>query len=225
MNLKNFVFSTVGVLGALTVCAGDAPLAESAVKMAVLDTYAPHLVKDPAASHAVTYFKGDTVTVIAPDGLSSVLVDAGTAAGTTSWAPSVGGLWTFVNSQQGTTTVTVRHFNRGAGTASAPARIVDDEELVDLVEMDAIGSGYVFRLDGYATLLGALSVPAGFMVRQQGTETYELVTSPDGRLSPACPAVSTYFDTETAGPNRKVYVKEPVPLAFSISPTLRGLEK
>lgn len=215
--MKRLVFS---VLGFCSLCAMGAaePLAVSDTVSATLETYVPHIVKRVDKAVDVTYQAGETVTVTTPSGTSFVLVETAESAGTATWTPSSAGLWTFANSHAGTTTLTVRYtdVNRGAGTAADPANIMDDEELADLAAAGTITlAGYVFRPVGFPTLLDRLVVPAGFAVCPQDGESYVLAAVADGCLFKTTVAKTTYFDTETSGPNRKVYAKESVPLAYS----------
>jgi hypothetical protein len=162
----------------------------------------------------VTRAEGDEVTAQKPSG-GSVTVNG------TEWTASEGGVWTLVSRREGEAVWTVRYglFGaRGAGTAEEPAKIVDDEELVDLVQDQTASSGYVFTLCGIPTLLDTLVVPTGYLLTPSGADGYEMreadQADPSGAVF-ASSAVTAFFDTELPGPDRRAYVKESVPVAYS----------
>ena len=128
-----------------------------------LDTVSPVAVK-AAADMPATLWRAsdDAVEVVAPDGTSD------TVSGDT-WSPTAGGLWTLRRKGQGlaqdTALFTARHGlfgTQGAGTAASPAKIVDADELADLVDAGTVGSGYVFTLNGDNSLFDAMALPSGF---------------------------------------------------------------
>lgn len=55
----------------------------------------------------ITYFEGETVTCIAPDGESNTLVESAGTNGTTEFSPTKGGVWKLVNSRGETVLVGV----------------------------------------------------------------------------------------------------------------------
>ena len=210
MDMKLAVL-TLGVCGAMALCAAES-LATSAEFTANLDTYVPHAVT-ASGGKSLTYIGSDTITSTSPAGTAGTILSKADASGTITWTPDAGGVWTLVNSHQGSTTLTVRYgiFGaRGAGTDADPAKIVDDEELVDI----GAASGYVFKPCGIDTLLDTLMLPSGIVLAQQSAGTYMLASSVAGELYTSAP-VTAFFDTETPGPDRKVYLNEAVPVAFS----------
>ncbi len=176
-----------------------------------LDTLLPHTHASGVAE-SIPYAAGVTVTETDPDGTQTVRVSSPAAAGTLSWNPAQGGIWTLANSLEGSTTFTVRHpaSTRGAGTAADPAKIMDAAELVDL----GVGSGYVFRLCGADWLADALQVPSGCSLSDLGDGVWRLDTSTDGCV---CTAVDADFllDTELPGPDRRAHVRNTMPFAYS----------
>ena len=104
---------------------------------------------------------------------------------------------------------------RGAGTAEDPAKIVDEEELNDLVLDQTASPGYVFRPCGLPTLLDTLVVPTGYLLTPSGADCYEMREAELSGAVFASSAVTAFFDTELPGPDRRAYVKESVPVAYS----------
>jgi len=61
----------------------------------------PLLNRSMVDSFAFTYRTGETVTAVAPDGTETVVLSAAASAGSQTFAPSAGGIWTLVNSASG----------------------------------------------------------------------------------------------------------------------------
>lgn len=160
-----------------------------------LDTLAPHKA---VGAVSLPYAAGATLTATAPDGTPSTLVSDASAAGAYSWTGAAGGVWTLANSQEGETTFTVRHSaaTRGAGTAADPAKIMDEDELVDL----GAGAGYVFTPCG-GWSLDMLALPAGCALTALDDGLYRLDVAEDGCVFTAA---GSDFPLETAqpGPDR-----------------------
>ena len=208
-----------GIVLSLLVCGvGVSAWAETATPLATSDVYADvkldtrtvrPIKTAEALSQKLSRAEGDEVTAQKPSG-GSVTVNG------TEWMASEGGVWTLVSRREGEAVWTVRYglFGvRGAGTAAEPAKIVDDEELVDLVQDQTAASGYVFTLRGIPTLLDTLVVPTGYLLTPSGADGYEMRVSQSALYASA--AVTSFFDTELPGPDRRAYVKESVPVAYS----------
>ncbi len=178
------------------------------------------------SAHAVTslgaislpYWAGNTITVTAPDDSVSTPVSRAATAGVENWTATMGGVWTIANSDEGTATFSVRYSlfgAQGAGTDADPAKIVDDDELHDLALAGVAGDGYTFVLQGSAVSFGTMAPIDGYAVVPLGNGVYRLATASDGRV---CDSLAAEFpiDTISAGPNRRVSVKEDVlPFAYS----------
>lgn len=163
-----------------------------------LDTLAPHKA---TGTVSLPYAAGATLTATAPDGTASTLISAAAAAGTYSWTGTDGGLWVLANSLEGETTFTVRYSaaTRGAGTAADPAKIVDEDELVDI----GAGAGYVFTPCGGDWLLAALELPAGCALTALDGNCYRLDSSADG-YAYGTVGVDFQLDTVQEGPDRQI---------------------
>ncbi len=70
-------------------------------------TFAAKSAAEVAALMPVTWRAGETVGVIPPQGASSTLVTDAASAGSAPFAPDAGGVWTLVNSAQGTARIGV----------------------------------------------------------------------------------------------------------------------
>ena len=104
---------------------------------------------------------------------------------------------------------------QGAGTAEDPAKLVDGDELADLMDAGTAGDGYVFTLEGNeARLLDVLLVPAGYCLQRAGDGAWRIVSSDDG-----CEFVgeSVVFmaDAKQEGPNRRTEPDGIPPVAYS----------
>ena len=212
--MKGIVLSLLVCGGAVSAWAETAtPLATSDVYADVkLDTRTVRPIKTAEAlSQTLSRAEGDEVTAQKPSG-GSVTVNG------TEWTASEGGVWTLVSRREGEAVWTVRYglFGaRGTGTAENPAKIVDHEELVNLVQDQTAASGYVFTLCGLPTLLDTLVVPTGYLLTPSGADCYEMrEADPSGAVFVSS-AVTAFFDTELPGPDRRAYVKESVPVAYS----------
>ncbi len=179
---------------------------------------APVALKTPAdisALRPATYQPVDTVTLVAPDGTETTVVSGASSAGTAALPiTAVGGVWTARSSRSGTATFTVRRSldgTLGAGTAAAPAKLVDGDELVDY---DA-GDGYVFTLDGPDGLLDALVLPSGVRLDEQDGGAWRLVSSLDGCEYAWAGTAAFPVDSRETGPDRTTKRAEVLPISFS----------
>ena len=167
-----------------------------------LDTLVPRAMTT-SGSISLPCASGATVAVTSPAGKSSTLA-AGTGAYT--WTPDEGGFWTLSNSKEGTTTFTVRYSNfpgtEGAGTEASPLKVVDEEELVDLVAAGRVGNGTVFTLCGGDNLLSRLERPEGYGIVAKADGNFALDSS-DPRLVAGISSSEFVLDLENEGPNRR----------------------
>lgn len=167
---------------------------------------------------AFTRHEGESVTVRAPDGAEATLVSENDVGRTFSWTPSGGGLWVLLNSWQGAAPFTVRHAifgTLGAGTEASPAKLVDDDELIDLVAAGPAGNGFVFMLEGMDGLFAALTVPNGFRLEESEIDgMWRIVASEDG-CQYASAAITYAFDGKDEGPDRTIDERDVMLVAYS----------
>lgn len=223
---KRHALALIAALAAgLPLCgAGDTPVAETTFGDTFsLDTAgSPRALKtqaDIAALRSATYRAGETVTLAAPGGSPTALVTAAAADGTVAIpVTAIGGVWTLANSRQGTSQFTVRRSldgTLGDGTAASPARLVDGDELADLVSAGTAGSGYVFVLDGADSLLAALVVPSGYCLEEGENGVWRIIASANGSRYAGRFASSFPLDGKQPGPDRRVIRSEVLPVAYS----------
>ena len=205
----------------MVATADETPEAVSPDFVYVTDTLpSPRTFKTPeeAAVRPVTCRAGETVTLTAPNGTVTTLVADAPSDTTATMTVSAGGLWTVENSEQGTATFLMRYSyygTQGAGTAEAPAKLVDGDELADLMDAGTAGDGYVFTLEGNeASLLDALQVPAGYCLQRAGDSAWRIVSSDDG-CEFVGEAVVFMADAKQKGPNRRVKRGSIPPVAYS----------
>ena len=199
--------------------ADEAPDATSAPFTYRIDTLeSPRAIKTRADLDALwkaTYFRGETVTATAPNGVASTLVASAATDGFAALPFTAGGLWTLENSAQGTALFTVRHSifgTLGAGTSASPAKIVDTLELMDLVSDGILGDGYVYTLCGVSEL--SPMVPPGYGKESAGDGLWRLVAGADGSAY-ASEALAYSLDTLQNGPDRTIYQKKGYSIAYS----------
>ena len=203
------------------VCGDVAPLAvtESACAFAVDSTLDSFAVKSGAeqadlASRFVTRRTGESVTLTAPDGTVSNLVESSSTATSAAFPLlDAGGTWTLSNSRQGTVTFTVRRSldgSLGGGTAGSPARLVDGDELVDY----GAGAGYTFTPDASGLLLSEIKLPDGFAMEKVSDGVWRLVSSLDGSLY-TWAQIEYRADARGEGPNRRSRSDTVPPVAYS----------
>ena len=224
--LTAFAALALGVLP----CVGE-DVATSADFAYALDTVKdwPRAIKtaaDISALRPAVYKKGDTLTTTAPDGTQTTA--AKSADGTAALTFGAGGLWTFANDKQkGEASFTVRHSiygTQGAGTDASPAKLVDADELADLVDAGTAGSGYVFTLNGGDSLFGAMTLPDGFCLERRSDGTWRIVTSENGSLF-TCAEISYPLDSEQRGPNRTLDLQASRHVAYSGDDWRRDMSK
>ena len=157
---------------------------------------------------------GEVVTLKSPNGTVTTLVSADSAATSATLPLDAGGLWTVVNSKQGTATFTVRHSLKGTlgdGTAASPAKLVDGDELVDY----SAGAGYVFTLNGGNSLLGALRLPAGARIENAGSaQKWRIASSGEGEEY-AWAQIAYVADAKSSGPDRVISKNDSMPVSYS----------
>ena len=207
--MKRYLLFMVAVCGAVVLA--DEPLAVSTNFAFSVDTSGGPYVVKTLGGVALPYRVAETVTAAADGASPATLVSSADSAGSYSWIPSAGGLWSLTNSYGGAASFYVRHSLFGA--QESPAKIVDDAELADMVAAGTATDGFEFSLDGVATLLG-LETPAGWMLRGVSYGTYRLVASQPGTYY-VSDDVAFAVDTVKAGPDRSTGKKEDLRVAYS----------
>lgn len=213
------LFSVVAAVVGLCAVA-DTPVATSADCAYALDTEGgwPRTIKtaaDIAALPAAIYRAGDSLTVTAPDGTSNTTTK--TTDSMESLPINAGGLWTFSNPRQkGTVSFTVRHSiygTLGDGTEVSPAKLMDSEELADLIENGVAGDGYFFRLDS-DSLIAALQLPSGYCLTESANGLFRMNESEDG-CRYVCADVGYPIDAKRSCSGRRIYQQDVLPVAYS----------
>ena len=214
------LFSVIAVSAGLCAVA-DSPVATSADSSYALDTEGgwPRAIKtaaDLSSLPLAVYRGGDSLAVIAPDGTTTTTSKA--SDGAEALPINAGGLWTFANPRQkGTASFTVRHSifgTLGDGTLGSPAKLVDTDELTDLVDAGTASSGYYFTLYDANLLLAGLAVPSGYCLAEAGDDVWRLDTSADGCRYVSAD-VSYPIDSKQSGPRRVTPMQNVLPVAYS----------
>ena len=138
MQLRSII-SALCLTAALGASADETPLATTQQACAfAFDSLMPQpfRVASLSSATALPYLSLQTVKATAPDGTVTTLASAGNTAGTVDWTPNAGGVWVLENSVEGRVLFAARHDlfgTQGTGTASNPLKIVDVEEISDLI--------------------------------------------------------------------------------------------
>ncbi len=217
-----FVLAVVATSATLPVEAIEAVcVATSEAYEYRLDTYAsPRAIKTQAELDALwkaTYSAGETVTVTSPSGVDSTPISAASAAGEVALTFNAGGLWTAVNSAQGTATFTVRHSifgTLGDGTSASPAKIVDATEILDLLNSETAGIGYVVTFAGASGLADEVILPGQYSFESAGEGLWSIAAATDvGTV--ASESGAYLLDTMQGGPDRTIWKKRGYAIAYS----------
>ena len=217
-----FVLATVAASATLPALAVEAVCAATSETCEYrLDTLAqPRAIKTQAELDALwdaTYSAGETVTVTSPSGVDSTSVSTASAAGEVALTFNAGGLWTAVNSAQGTATFTVRHSifgTLGDGTLASPAKVVDTTEVLDLLNAGTAGVGYVVTFAGASTLADNVILPGRYSFESAGEGLWSIATATD--VGTVASESGTYLlDTMQGGPDRTIWKKRGYAIAYS----------
>lgn len=221
MKAQTLVVFAVVAVGVLPCVGDDMPVSPSSADfMFALDTVKdwPRALKtaaDVSSLRQAVYKAGDSLTTTAPDGSVTTVAKASDA--TETLPINAGGLWEFANARQGAVSFTARYSiygTQGAGTDASPAKLVDADELADLVDAGTADVGYVFTLNGGDSLLGAMTLPDGFCLERRANGTYRIVSSVNGSLF-TWAEISYPLDSERKGPNRRLGVRDVRQVAYS----------
>lgn len=188
------------------------------------DADEPIVVKSVDAV-SLPYAKAVTVKQTTPAGATSTLVSSASSAGSYSWNPSAGGEWKFANSRDGEAVFLVRYTLFGAegdGTAASPLKLVDGEELAELVGAGTFGDGCVFELMGDYNTFAQLERPEGYAILVRSDGNYELDESASGKVYSSLPA-SFGVETKKTGYDRTLgRLQEALPIAYTGDGRLRS---
>ncbi len=213
------LFSVVAAVVGLCAVA-DTPVATSADCAYALDTEGgwPRALKteaDLTSLPTAVYRAGDSLMVTAPDGTTSTT--AKIADSMESLPINAGGLWTFSNPRQkGTVSFTVRHSiygTLGDGTEVSPAKLMDSEELADLIENGVAGDGYFFKLDS-DSLIASLQLPGGYCLTESTNGLFRMNESEEG-CRYVCADVGYPIDAKRSCSGWRIYQQDVLPVAYS----------
>ena len=149
--------------------------------------------------------------------MDSTPISAASAAGEVALTFNAGGLWTAVNSAQGTATFTVRHSifgTLGDGTSASPAKIVDATEILDLLNSETAGIGYVVTFAGASGLADEVILPGQYSFESAGEGLWSIAAATDvGTV--ASESGAYLLDTMQGGPDRTIWKKRGYAIAYS----------
>ena len=141
--MRKDIFTNASMFLALLLCGGAmaeaVPASVSTVRFEIDTFSSPREIKtseELEALYDATYFSGETVSMTAPGGSVTELVSSAAADGEVALPINASGIWTLVNSAQGSSSIAVRYSlfgSGGEGTAESPARAVSAGEFAELV--------------------------------------------------------------------------------------------
>ena len=217
MGIRHFACAVV-LAGLSSLLADDAALAVSTNFAFSVDTCGETVFVKSLDAVALPYRVAQKVTATGEDSATtSTLVESAAGTGEYAWTPSAGGYWTLTNSVEGAATFLVRYSlfpeSQGAGTADDPAKIVDDDEIPELIDAGSVSYGYVFSLGG-AAKVGALNLPSGWALQGVASGTYRLVAASAGVLYEGA-GLPFMVDSRRSGPDRRWRIGAGVGVAYS----------
>lgn len=216
--MKTRLFLWLAVTVAALTAQADDPLHTSTNAVAVLDTSgSPYAVFSASDGAMLTYRSGESVSVISPDGSTSLLVDAPDESGLVTWIPQAGGVYILTNSVYGDVTFTVRYSDfgtQGVGSIGDPVKIIDNAELSDLVDSGDVADGMFFTFCGPVADIGGSDRPNGLSVQYADEGLYKILSDANGMCYSSRP-VSSFMETIRPGPHRKINLRDMLAVAYS----------
>ena len=217
MGIRHIVCTAV-LVGASTLPADVASLAVSTNFAFSVDTCGGTTIVKSLDAVALPYHVAQKITATGEDAaITSTLVESAAGTGEYAWTPSVGGCWTLTNSVEGVATFLVRYSlfpgSQGAGTTDDPAKIVDDDEIPEMIDAGTVSYGYVFSLGGFAKT-GTLNLPSGWALQGVASGTYRLVAASGDMLYEGA-GVPFMVDSRRSGPDRTWKIGTDVDVAYS----------
>ena len=215
--MRTGLFLYLAVMSAMVLQADEA-LYTSTNAVARIDTSgSPYAVVSADKGATVTYRKGESVSVILPDGSISKLVEEQAGSGVVAWMPEAGGVYTLTNSVSGTAVFTVRHSDfgtQGVGTQEDPVKIMDDAEIADLAASGNLADGMFVFLCGPSVSIGGSSRPSGLSVLYAGERLYRMLSDSTGKCYTGR-SVSSVLETMRPGPDRRIKLRDALAIAYS----------
>jgi len=217
MDLRHLIGIALAT-GVSTLSADVASLAVSTNFAFSVDTCGGTAIVKSLDAVSLPYGVAQKVTATEEDAATtSTLVESAEGMGEYAWTPSAGGYWTLTNSVEGVAKFLVRYSlfpeSHGAGTADDPARIVDDDEIPELIDAGSVSYGYVFSLGGEAKM-GALDLPSGWALQGVASGTYRIVAASGDMLYEGA-GMPFAVDSLRPGPDRTWYRRKLAEVAYT----------
>lgn len=217
----NFTLATAALAVGLWANASPVASGPSPVSFDLKETASSYTLGSGAlvSGIPIAYVKGETVSVT-HSGATTTPVSAAAAPGVYSWSPDSGGLWTLVNSDEGTVEFRL-HYSLfqldGAGTEANPAKVLDGTDFAERFALLDAGArdGFTFLIDSDSPSIDDFARPSGYAILEGFGGVYRLVEAADGRISGS--VWGTFgIDTRKSGPNRSISAADEVlPMAYS----------
>ena len=207
------------VLAASTVLRGEeTPLAVSEDYSFSVDTKGGVVLVKTADAVPLSFGNAQKLTAASEDSASvQTLIESAEGSGEYAWTPETGGYWFLTNSTEGAATFLVRYSlfpeTQGKGTADDPVKIVDGEEIAELIEAGTLAEGSVFSLGGMASV-GGITVPEGLAIEGLSDGIYRFTAVDDGMLYRSS-AKAFIVDSKKSGPDRRWRLGQSIGIGYS----------
>ena len=204
--------------GAAVLHAAETPLAVSENCRFSVDTKGGVLLVKSADAVKLQFGNAQKLTAASEDSASvQTLIESAEGFGEYAWMPEAGGYWFLTNSTEGAATFLVRYSlfpeTQGKGTADDPVKIVDGEEIAELIAAGTLAEGSVFSLSGMASV-GGIAVPEGLAIEGLSDGVYRFTAVNDGMLYRSS-AKAFIVDSKKSGPDRRWRLGESIGIGYS----------
>ena len=206
-------------LAASAVLRGEeTPLAISGDCRFSVDTKGGVVLVKTADAVPLSFGNAQKLTAASEDSASvQTLIESAEGFGKYAWTPESGGYWFLTNSTEGAATFLVRYSlfpeTQGKGTADDPVKIVDGEEIAELIAAGTLAEGSVFSLGGMASVDG-IAVPEGLAIEGLSDGVYRFTAVDDGMLYRSS-AKAFIVDSKKSGPDRRWRLGQSIGIGYS----------
>ena len=204
--------------GAAVLFADVTPLAVSGDCRFSVDTKGGVVLVKTTDAVPLSFGNAQRLTAASEDSASvQTLIESAEGFGEYAWTPEAGGYWFLTNSTEGAATFLVRYSlfpeTQGKGTADDPVKIVDGEEIAELIAAGTLAEGSVFSLSGMASV-GGIAVPEGLAIEGLSDGIYRFTAVDDGMLYRSS-AKAFIVDSKKSGPDRRWRLGQSIGIGYS----------
>ena len=213
-----FIVAAVALAASAVLRGEETPLAVSEDYSFSVDTKGGVVLVKTADAVPLSFGNAQKLTATSEDSASvQTLIESAEGFGEYSWTPETGGYWFLTNSTEGAATFLVRYSlfpeTQGKGTADDPVKIVDGEEIAELIAAGTLAEGSVFSLGGMASV-GGITVPDGLAIEGLSDGIYRFTAVDDG-MHYRSSAKAFIVDSKKSGPDRRWRLGQSIGIGYS----------